>query len=117
MGPGDAISAARTQYARKSWSSPVWITSAISEGGFSRSWYTATWKGRRTSAAPRRPLDYSGVAGLLWAMNGGTLVQLHRDWAVIDLPVQMRERVFYRRTVDPAKITLPWVKAQVLCRM
>src|SRR5262249_43768909 len=37
--------------------------------------------------APRRPLDYSGSAGLLWAINGGRLVELHRDWAVIDVPL------------------------------
>ena len=60
--------------------------------------------------APRRPLDYSGSAGLLWALNGGRLVQLHRDWAVIDVPVNRSERVFYRRNVDVAKITLPWRK-------
>jgi hypothetical protein len=60
--------------------------------------------------APRRPLDYSGSAGLLWALNGGRLVQLHRDWAVIDVPVNRSERVFYRRHVDVAKITLPWRK-------
>jgi hypothetical protein len=60
--------------------------------------------------APRRPLDYSGSAGLLWALNGGRLVQLHRDWAVIDVSVNRSERVFYRRNVDAAKITLPWRK-------
>jgi hypothetical protein len=60
--------------------------------------------------APKRPLDYSGSAGLLWAMNGGTLVKLHRDWAVIDAPIHRRQRVFYRRNVDAAKITLPWLK-------
>jgi hypothetical protein len=60
--------------------------------------------------APKRPLDYSGSAGLLWAINGGSLVELHRDWAVIDLPVNRSQRIFYRRNVDPAKITLPWVK-------
>jgi hypothetical protein len=60
--------------------------------------------------APKRPLDYSGSAGLLWALNGGRLVQLHRDWAVIDVPVNRSERVFYRRNVDVAKITLPWRK-------
>ena len=59
--------------------------------------------------APKRPLDYSGSAGLLWAINGGRLVELHRDWAVIDLPVNRSQRIFYRRNVDPAKITLPWV--------
>jgi hypothetical protein len=37
--------------------------------------------------AHRRPLDYSGSAGLLWAVNGGRLVELYRDWAVIDVPL------------------------------
>ena len=60
--------------------------------------------------APRRPLDYSASAGLLWAMNGGRLVELHRDWAVIDMPLQNRERVFYRRNVERTKISLPWTK-------
>jgi hypothetical protein len=60
--------------------------------------------------APRRPLDHSGSAGLLWAINGGRLVELHRDWAVIDVPLQARQRIFYRRNVKPGKISLPWVK-------
>jgi hypothetical protein len=60
--------------------------------------------------APRRPLDYSGSAGLLWAVNGGKLVELHRDWAVIDVPVQARQRIFYRRNVEVGKIRLPWVE-------
>ena len=59
---------------------------------------------------PTRPLDYSGTAGLLWAMNGGRLVGLHRDWAVIDMPLQTRQRVFSRRNVEPTKISLPWTK-------
>ena len=37
--------------------------------------------------APKRPLDYLGSAGLVWAINGGRLLELHRDWAVIDVPV------------------------------
>jgi hypothetical protein len=63
--------------------------------------------------APKRPLDYSGNAGLLWAINGGRLVELHRDWAVIDLPVNRSQRIFDRRKVDPAKITLPWAKQTI----
>src|SRR5262249_45361012 len=58
--------------------------------------------------APRRPLDYSGSAGLLWAINGGRLIELHRDWAVIDVPVHATRRVFSRRCIDEAKISLPW---------
>ena len=46
--------------------------------------------------APKRPLDYSGSAGLLWAINGG--------------PVHGSQRTFYRRNADVAKITLPWAK-------
>ena len=68
--------------------------------------------------APKRPLDYSGSAGLLWAVNGGRLVELHRDWAVIDVPVQTRQRIFYRRYVEPGKISLPWAKqARELARL
>src|SRR5262249_1004526 len=29
-----------------------------------------------------RPLVHCGAAGLLWAIAGGRLVELHRDWAV-----------------------------------
>ena len=50
--------------------------------------------------APRRPLDYSGSAGLLWAINGGRLVELHRDWAAIDVPLHTRQRIFYRLNVE-----------------
>jgi hypothetical protein len=60
--------------------------------------------------APKRPLDYLGSAVLLWAINGGRLLELHRDWAVIDVPVHGSQRTFYRRNVDPAKMTLPWTK-------
>jgi hypothetical protein len=66
--------------------------------------------------APKRPLDYFGSAGLLWAINGGRLVELHRDWAVIDVPVLGSKRIFSRRNVDPAKITLPWARRQPLGR-
>jgi hypothetical protein len=37
----------------------------------------------RWCCAPKRPLDYLGSAGLVWAINGGRLLELHRDWAVI----------------------------------
>jgi hypothetical protein len=78
------------------------------------------WKAARLSwdamtlfgCAPKRPLDYSGRAGLLWAINGGRLVELHRNWAIIEVPVN-RSRVFYRRNVDPAKISLPWPRRGV----
>jgi hypothetical protein len=33
---------------------------------------------------PHRPLPHHGSADLLWAITGGRLLELHRDWAVID---------------------------------
>jgi hypothetical protein len=51
-----------------------------------------------------RPLMHPGGAGLLWAINGGRLVELHRDWAVIELAVNGSRRVFERRRVDVAKV-------------
>src|SRR5215813_12241177 len=56
------------------------------------------------------PLMHLGSAGLLWAINGGKLVELHRDWAVIELPVN-RQRTFNRRDVAAGKVTLPWDRA------
>jgi hypothetical protein len=50
---------------------------------------------------------YLGKAGLLWQVSGGKIIELHRDWAVIDHPVN-RPQTFSRRDVDPEKITLPW---------
>jgi hypothetical protein len=58
----------------------------------------------------RNPLMYLGAAGLMWAMDGGELVDLHRDWAVIDRPVNRSQRTFYRRDVDALKVTLPWIE-------
>jgi hypothetical protein len=55
------------------------------------------------------PLSYLGSAGLLWVLNGCRLIELHRDWAVIDLPVNKSQRIFYRRRVE-AGITLPWTE-------
>jgi hypothetical protein len=57
---------------------------------------------------PNYPLSYLGKAGLLWQVNGGKVVEVHRDWAVIDRPVNRSQRIFYRRDVDEAKAALPW---------
>jgi hypothetical protein len=56
-----------------------------------------------------RPLAHPGGAGLLWAINGGRLVELHRDWAVIELAANGSRHVFERRRVDAGKVTLPWI--------
>jgi hypothetical protein len=57
---------------------------------------------------PNYPLSYLGQAGLLWHVNGGRIIELHRDWAVIDRPINRSQRVFYRRDLDEAKAALPW---------
>ena len=54
------------------------------------------------------PLMHLGSAGLMWAINGGELVELHRTWAVIDRPLNRSKRIFYRRDVDAAGVILPW---------
>jgi hypothetical protein len=43
-------------------------------------------------------------------INGGKLVELHRDWAVIELPVNRSQRIFYRRDLAAGKVTLPWIE-------
>jgi hypothetical protein len=57
------------------------------------------------------PLSYLGSAGLLWVVNGCKLIELHRDWAVIDLPSNRSQRIFSRRSVE-AGITLPWTEGR-----
>jgi hypothetical protein len=55
-----------------------------------------------------QPLSYLGQAGLLWHVHGGRIIELHRDWAVIDFSVNRSPRTFSRRDADSEKITLPW---------
>jgi hypothetical protein len=57
---------------------------------------------------PRYPLSYLGEAGLLWHVNGGKIIELHRTWAVIDDPVNRSQGVFYRRDIAKERLMLPW---------
>ena len=51
------------------------------------------WDARALFGCHRNyPLMHLWSAGLLWAINSGKLVQLHRDWAVIELPVNSRHK-------------------------
>ena len=46
------------------------------------------WNARALFGCHRNsPLMHLGTAGLLWVINGGKLLELHRDWAIIELPV------------------------------
>jgi hypothetical protein len=56
-----------------------------------------------------RPLERLGNAGLLWAINGGRLVELHRDWAVIERASDRSRHVHQRERPKAANITLPWI--------
>ena len=40
----------------------------------------------------------------------GPLVELHRDWAVIELAANGSRHVFERRRVDAGDVTLPWIE-------
>jgi hypothetical protein len=54
-----------------------------------------------------RPLEHLGSAGLLWAINGGKLVELHRDWAVIERGNDKSRQIYHRRH-DKTMVVLPW---------
>ncbi len=56
-----------------------------------------------------RPLEHLGSAGLLWVINGGRVLEFHREWAVIELAMNGSKRVFNRRRLDAANIVLPWI--------
>jgi hypothetical protein len=50
----------------------------------------------------------SGPGGLLWSLAGGKLVELHRDWAIVEGSAGSSRRVVDRRRVTLAKMILPW---------
>jgi hypothetical protein len=63
-------------------------------------------------SGPRhRPLDRPGSAGLPWAINGGRLVELRRDWAVVELAGNGPGRIFDRRRLESGNMRLPWIVA------
>jgi hypothetical protein len=55
-----------------------------------------------------RPLEHLGSAGLLWAINGGKLVELHRDWAVIERGKDKSRQIYHRRRQDRTIVASPW---------
>ena len=80
---------------------------AAKENGAERA-ATLGWDDLALFAARTRPLDHQGSAGLLWHINGGRIVELHRDWAVIERAEDRSRRVHHRRRPDPRTVTLPW---------
>jgi hypothetical protein len=67
------------------------------------------WNDLELFGCCRRPLERLGNAGLLWAINGGRLVELRRDWAVIERASDRSRHVHQRKRPKAADITLPWI--------
>ena len=67
------------------------------------------WNDLELFGCCRRPLERLGSAGLLWAINGGRLVELRRDWAVIERASDRSQHVHHRERPKAANITLPWI--------
>jgi hypothetical protein len=68
------------------------------------------WSDPELFGCCRRPLERLGSAGLLWAMSGGRLVELRRDWAVIERASDRSRHVHQRERPKAANITLPWIR-------
>jgi hypothetical protein len=56
-----------------------------------------------------RPLEHLRSVGLLWAINGGKLVELHGDWAIIERQPDKSRQVYHRRRHGEAQVKLPWI--------
>jgi hypothetical protein len=54
-----------------------------------------------------QPLSHLGAAGLLWAINGGRIVEFHRGWAEIECADGTR-RSFDQKRSQLSNIALPW---------
>jgi hypothetical protein len=56
---------------------------------------------------PERPFARVDHLGLLWLLNGGTVVELHRDRAIIEKEGGARQR-YHRRPVEIGRVVLAW---------
>jgi hypothetical protein len=74
------------------------------ERAFQMDWSTFDLFGCRAS----QPLAHLGVAGLLWAVNGGRVIEVHNGWAVIEQANNGSRRNFDQRRSRQASLTLPW---------
>jgi hypothetical protein len=57
---------------------------------------------------PGHPLDHLGSDGLLWNMNGGRIVELHRGWATLEVPGRESWISYNRLRSDTPNGRLPW---------
>jgi hypothetical protein len=54
-----------------------------------------------------RPFARVDHLGLLWLLKGGTIIELHRDRAVIETPAGARQ-TYGRRPIDIGRVVLAW---------
>jgi hypothetical protein len=57
---------------------------------------------------PIHPLSHLGSAGLLWTLNGGRIVELHREWAVVEVAGSESRVTYNRLRADTSQARLPW---------
>jgi hypothetical protein len=57
---------------------------------------------------PTHPLAHLGSAGLLWTINGGRIVELHREWAVVEVAGSESRVTYNRPRADTSNVRLPW---------
>jgi hypothetical protein len=74
------------------------------EAAYGKGWSTLDLFG----CNPSQPLAHLGVAGLLWAVNGGRVIEIHRGWALIEQANNGSRRNFDQRRSRQASLTLPW---------
>jgi hypothetical protein len=74
------------------------------ERAFQMGWFTFDLFG----CHPSQPLAHIGFAGLIWAVNGGRVVEPHRGWAVIEHANNGSRRNFDQRRLPKANLALPW---------
>jgi hypothetical protein len=57
---------------------------------------------------PAHPLEHLGSAGLLWFINGGRMLELHRGWAILEVPGRESPISYNRLRSDTPNGRLPW---------
>jgi hypothetical protein len=79
-------------------------TNGWSERAFQMDWSTLGVFG----CHPCQPLAHLGIAGLLWAVHGGRVIEVHPGWAMIEHANNGSRRNFDQRRSRQASLTLPW---------
>jgi hypothetical protein len=87
----------------------AFLNSPQAERAAELGWHTIALFGCK----PSYPLSYLGEAGLLWHVNGGRIIELRRDWAVIDRSVNRSQSTFSRRDLAKQRVVLPWTLSLV----